>query len=131
MLEYSLDKTMLDTLEKLKELYSFDPKTRCQIHYESPLRFGIPYKYQMAHFYNTGELILARLFDPRYLYNSPEYVPSGWKVSLDNIDYSTIITDLLVEVDRYTGDRFANRGEDMIIQSAILVINQYKNLLLN
>ena len=69
----------------------------------------------MAHFYNTGEPILARLFDPRYLYNSPEYVPSGWKVSLDNIDYSTIITDPLVEVDRYTGDRFANRREDMII----------------
>ena len=69
----------------------------------------------MAHFYNTGEPILARLFDLRYLYNSLEYVPSGWKVSLDNIDYSTIITDPLVEVDRYTGDRFANRREDMII----------------
>jgi hypothetical protein len=69
----------------------------------------------MAHFYNTGESILACLFDPRYLYDSPEYVPSGWKVSLDNIDYSTIITDPLVEVDRYTGDRFVNRGEDIII----------------
>ena len=85
----------------------------------------------MAHFYNTGELILARLFDPRYLYNSAEYVPFNWKVSLDNIDYSIIITDLLVEVDRYTGDRFVNRREDMIIQSAILIINQYKNLPLN
>ena len=85
----------------------------------------------MAHFYNTGELILARLFDPRYLYNSPEYVPFNWKVSLDNIDYSIIITDPLIEVDRYIGDRFINRGEDMIIQSANLVINQYKNLLLN
>jgi hypothetical protein len=105
----------LDALEKLEELYSFDPEAGYQIYCESPLRFGIPYKCWIAHFYNTGEPILARLFDLRYLYDGPEYVPSGWKVSLDNIDYSIIITDPLVEVDRYIGDRFANRGEDMII----------------
>jgi hypothetical protein len=29
MLEYSLGKTMLDALEKLEELYSFDPEARC------------------------------------------------------------------------------------------------------
>jgi len=115
MLEYSLGKIILDALEKLEEPYSFDPEARCQIHCESPLRFGIPYKCWIAHFYNIGEPILARLFDPWYLYDGPEYVSSGWKVSLDNINYSTIIIDLLVEVDRYTGDRFANRGEDMII----------------
>jgi hypothetical protein len=28
MLEYSLGKIILDALEKLKELYSFDPKAR-------------------------------------------------------------------------------------------------------
>jgi hypothetical protein len=64
MLEYSLGKTILDALEKLEELYSFNPKARYQIYCKSPLRFGIPYKCWIAHFYNTGEPILAHLFNP-------------------------------------------------------------------
>src|SRR5258708_15847918 len=78
----------------------------------------------MSYFYLNDFPLPANLFDPRWLLDRPESVKRGWKVSLDNEDYdqSTSLEE------RYTKDRFADRGGEMILQTAVRIAKQHKNV---
>jgi hypothetical protein len=114
MVEYANAKAMLDEMEINNTEFIFEPKEGCQISCELPLRYGIPCKCWMSYFYLNDLPLPANLFDPRWLLDGPESVKKGWKVSLDNEDYdqSTSLEQ------RYAGDRFADRGGEMILQTA-------------
>jgi hypothetical protein len=124
MVEYANAKAMLDEMEINNTEFIFEPKEGCQISCELPLRYGIPCKCWMSYFYLNDLPLPANLFDPRWLLDGPESVKKGWKVSLDNEDYdqSTSLEQ------RYAGDRFADRGGEMILQTAVRIAEQHKNL---
>jgi hypothetical protein len=124
MVEFAKSKAMLDELEKEGKDFSFEPEDGCQISCELPLRYGIPCKCWMAHFYLSDLPLPANLFDPRWLLDGPESVKRGWKVSLDNEDYDQSTSP----EERYAGDRFADRGGEMILQTAVRIAEQHKNL---
>ena len=124
MLELVCAKQLLDELEKKGKDFEFDVELGCQDFCELPLRFGIPCKCWMAHFYYCGEPILLSLFHPRWLFDGPPALSEPWKMRLNNVEYdqSTILED------RYKGDRFAGRGNQLIIDTALLMAEKHANL---
>jgi hypothetical protein len=124
MLELVLAKQLLDKLEKEGKVFDFDVELGCQVFCELPLRFGIPCKCWMAHFFRCDKPIPLSLFHPRWLFDGPPFLSEPWKMSFDNVKYdqSTILED------RYQGDRFANRGDQLILDTALLMAEKHKNL---
>jgi hypothetical protein len=124
MVELAQAKRMLDDLENKEEGFEFDPEVGCQTSCELPLQQGIPCKCWMAHFYLNDLPLPPNLFDPRWLLDGPAVLHGNWEMKLDNPDYnqSTILEE------RYASDRFAGRGAQLIIDTALLMAEKHKNL---
>lgn len=124
MLELVCAKQLLDELEKKRKDFEFDVELGCQDFCELPLRFGIPCRCWMAHFCYCGEPILLSLFHPRWLFDGPPALSEPWKMGLNNVEYDQSI----ILEDRYKGDRFAGRGNQLIIDTALLMAEKHANL---
>jgi hypothetical protein len=124
MVELAQAKILLDDLEQVREDFDFDPKVGCELSCELPLQYGIPCKCWMAYFYSNDLPLPPNLFDPRWLYDGPSVLYSNWEMKLDNPDYdqSTILEE------RYAGDRFRDRGGQLIKDTAILMAEKHKTL---
>ena len=124
MVELAQAKLMLDELEKAEKAFKFDTEIGCQLFCQLPLRFGIPCKCWMAYFYSNDLPLPPNLFDPRWLFDGPPVLYETWEMRIDNPDYS----QATVFEDRYAGDRFADRGGQLIIDTAVLMAEKHKNL---
>ena len=84
----------------------------------------------MAYYYSRDEPIPANLFDPRWFLDGPPHLLNLWDVKFDTPDF-VLFYDLskISYNDRYSGDRFANRGADIIIDAAIHATEVLKSLL--
>jgi hypothetical protein len=115
---------MLDELEKAEKAFKFDTEIGCQLFCQLPLRFAIPCKCWIAYFYSNDLPLPPNLFDPRWLFDGPPVLYEMWEMRIDNPDYS----QATVFEDRYAGDRFADRGGQLIIDTAVLMAEKHKNL---
>ena len=78
----------------------------------------------MAYFYIRKQPIPLNIFHPRWLIDGPSVLQEQWTVRLDNQDYSQSV----VAEDRYAGDRFAGRGSQLILDTALLIAEKHKSL---
>ena len=121
-------------LLKAKELYDevvagkkddlFDPKVGCKELCQLPLRYQLPCRHWMLYFYGKNEPIPINLFHPRWLIDGPSVLHTPWQIHLDNYDYSK---DKPID-NRHIGDRFERSGEQLIIDTALGMVERHKNL---
>ena len=83
----------------------------------------------MAYYYSHNEPIPANLFDPRWFLDRPPHLLDLWDVKFNTPDFA-LFYDLskISYNDRYSGDRFVNRGADIIISATIRVTKVLKSL---
>jgi hypothetical protein len=124
--EYQSAKVMLDRLDQEYRLYEFDPENGCQLEYPLPLRYGIPCRYWMAYFYQDNISLPLPLFHPRWLINGPSVLYEKWQMRIDNRNYD--ISGLIEREDRYSGDKFSNRREQVILDTAAELAGYHKQL---
>jgi hypothetical protein len=103
---------------------TFDPEVGCQERCSLPLQYQLPCKHWMYYFYCNNKPIPINLFHPRWLIDGPSVMRSHWQIRLDNTDFSN---GEPIETQR-TGDRFAGAGEQLIIDTAIAMVERLKNL---
>jgi len=78
----------------------------------------------MAYFCIRKQPIPLNIFYTRWLIDGPSVLQEQWTVRLNNQDYSQSV----VAEDRYAGDRFARRGSQLILDTALLIAEKHKSL---
>jgi hypothetical protein len=132
---YALEKCN-DELLKAKQLFkqagldeevrSFNPEFGCQDECELPLRYRLPCKHWMLYFLLLDQPIPLNLFHPRWLIDGPSVVYERWQIRLDNHDYSE--GEQGVNEGRITGDRSADNGKQLIIDTSRTMVIRHQNL---
>ena len=123
---------------KAKELYDieqvqgddndeFETEIGCQQLCELPLRYRLPCKHWMLHFYRKDEPIPLNLFHPRWLINGPPVLQNPWQIRLDNIDYTRGGNTITMEAE-HTGDRSLGAGKQLIIDTTVAMVEKHQNL---
>ena len=106
------------------EFDDFDPEIGCQEGCSLPLQYGLPCRHWMLYFYRKNKPIPLNLFHPRWLIDGPSVLRSRWHLQLENHDYSkgepTQADD--------TGDRLVGNGEQLIIDTALELVERHKKL---
>ena len=120
-------KSMLDQLKREHCLYEFDPENRCQLLCPLPLRYSIPCRCYMAYFYQADLPLPLLLFYPRWLLDGPSVLPRKWHIRADNPNRD--LSHLPIQEDRYTRDKFVNRGEQVILNNTVKLARLYQELL--
>jgi len=105
----------------------FDPNIGCQQLCELPLRYRLPCKHWMLHFYRKNEPIPPNLFHPRWLIDGPPVLHKPWQIRLDNIDYTRGGNTITMEAER-TGDRSLGAGKQLIIDTTMAIVEKHQNL---
>jgi hypothetical protein len=123
MKEWSAAKRLADNIEDGKEELDFELFTDCTKGCAAPARFSIPCQHWLYPAAKNGTAIPLSLFHPRWLLDGPAVLHKPWKM-LWNEDYSP----QRQTEERYAGDRFANRGEDLIREAALAAIQKLKSL---
>ena len=106
------------------EYNGFDPKVGCEELCQLPLRYRLPCRHWMLHFYRKNEPIPINLFHPRWLIDGPSVLHEPWHIRLNNYDYTR---DKRTE-DHYTRDRSTRAGEQLIIDTSLALVEKHKNL---
>jgi hypothetical protein len=78
----------------------------------------------MQYYYCKNEAIPINLFHPRWLIDGPSVLHFSWEIRLDNHDFS--IGEPLEP--RHIGDRSAGAGEQLILDTALIILDRHKNL---
>ena len=102
----------------------FDPKVGYQEGCSLPLQYQLPCKHWICYFYCNNKPIPINLFHPRWLIDSPSVIRLHQQIRLDNYDFSK--GEPIEE--RHIGDRFAGTGEQLIVDTAIIIVERLKNL---
>jgi hypothetical protein len=126
MREWSTTKLLADQIENGLETLNFKPGTKCQSNCELPLRYGLPCKHWLYKAFIDDVPIPISLFHPRWLLDGLESLPKGWNLSWNP-------TQIRVDAqqkseDRHIGDRYARRGEDLIMEAALATIEKHRSL---
>jgi hypothetical protein len=79
----------------------------------------------MAYFYQANLPLPLNLFHPRWLIDDPPILHEIWQMRVDNPNYD--LSDRPRE-DRYIRDKFANRGEQVILDITIELVELHKQL---
>ena len=119
--ELSAAKQLYDSSENSDD---FDPEVGCTALCQLPLRYRLPCKHWMLHFYRKNVPIPINLFHPRWLIDGPSFLRDPWHIRLDNHDFSK---GEPIE-DRYAGDRSARAGEQLIIDTSLGMVEIHKSL---
>jgi hypothetical protein len=121
-------KRLLDDLALQDKAFEFDPQAGCQLSCEFPIRYGIPCKCWMAYFYDKNTPVPLGMFHPRWLYDGPAVLTKKWEMALDNTAHIRQVEPSRAAGERYTGQRFANRGSQLIIDTAFEMAEYHKSL---
>jgi hypothetical protein len=79
----------------------------------------------MLYFYRKNKPIPINLFYPCWLINRPAVLYKPWQIRLDNIDYTR---DNIYIEEQGTRDRSGRSGEQLIIDTTLLIVEKHKNL---
>jgi hypothetical protein len=118
-------KVLFDEIQDGKREEEFDPNIGCQDLCELPLRYRLPCRHWMLYFYRKNEPIPINLFHPRWLIDGPTVLVYHWQIRLENFDYST---GALPPDVRHTGDRSGGSGEQLIVDTALAMVERHRNL---
>jgi hypothetical protein len=124
--EYNRAKDLLDFLEREHRSHEFNPEIGCQTECPLPLRFGIPCQCWMAYFYEHNLPLPLPLFHPRWLIDGPPVLHEQWHMRIDNPNYD--LSSLEVREERYAGDKFVNRGAQVILNAAAKLQSHHQTL---
>ena len=121
-------KSHLDTLAIEQRDYDFSPEAGCQLSCPLPLRYGLPCKCWLAHFYDHGVPVPLEIFHPRWLYDGPSVLTEKWVMSLSNTVTIREISRERAATERYSGHKFANRGRQVILDTAFQMAEFHQKL---
>jgi hypothetical protein len=80
----------------------------------------------MAYFYQDDLPLPLPLFHPRWLINSLSVLHEKWEMRISNINYDMSTTKQ--REDRYAGDKFVNRREQVILNTTAELARLHKQL---
>jgi hypothetical protein len=120
-------KSHLDTLAIEQRDYDFSPEASCQLSCPLPLRYGLPCKCWLAHFYDHGVPVPLEIFHPRWLYDGPSVLTEKWVMSLCNTVPICEISTERAATERYSGHKFANRGRQVILLQHFKWLNSIRS----
>jgi hypothetical protein len=118
-------KDLFDDVVAGKKGDLFDPENGCKELCQLPLRYCLPCRHWMLYFYRKNEPIPINLFHPRWLIDGPDVLHEPWQIRIDNHDYST---GAPLPEERYTGDRSGGAGAQLILDTALAIVERHKNL---
>jgi hypothetical protein len=123
--EWSATKIMADDIKADQQELDFILGTECKLGCELPLRYGLPCKHWLYKAFIDDVAIPISLFHPRWLLDGPSVLHKRWIMDWDspsNIQPDTSSSS------RHAGDRYARRGEDLILEAALAAIEKHKSL---
>jgi hypothetical protein len=82
----------------------------------------------MAYFYDKNTPVPLGMFHPRWLYDGPTVLTKKWEMTLDNTAHIRQVKPSRAVGERYTSQRFANRGSQLIIDTAFEMAEYHKSL---
>jgi hypothetical protein len=123
MREWSAAKRLADNIQTGQEELDFEPKKACLKGCTAPARYGIPCQHWLYAAAVNDIPIPLSLFHPRWLLDGPAVLYKRWEMSWD-LAYNPQHDGK----DRYAGDRFANRGEDVIQEAALAALETLRAL---
>lgn len=113
MCELSAAKRLADDVVEGLVL-DFEPKTKCKRGCQGPLRYSLPCRRWLYSAVADNVPIPLSLFHPHRLLDGPAVLYENWVMTWDEAQ------QLAPEpTDRHTGDRFVNRGQDLIREAAL------------
>ncbi len=124
-------KWALDSADDDADEVDPEPEQGCQLLCQLPLRYGLPCKCWLYQCIVEEIPIPISLIHPRWLYDGPDYV-AGWSMSFDpDLEPSEYMENVIGDNkldESKSGDKFAQRGANLIEGSALKALDFHKSI---
>jgi hypothetical protein len=130
MAEWNKAKALGDRVKDGEDL-QFNELTGCARGCDLPVRQGIPCYHWMCYFYLQQEPLPLLIFHPRWLLDGPPFLQKRWVMTLPTSTENPEVLESPAEslsFNRYAGDKFVNRGAEVIIKAALKAAAIHTNL---